>query len=237
MADVWGLWNQNVSLKQLRQSTQVLCAAGKWADKDETIFASIPTHGKAGMVKEIWGWMDKADVIISYNGMRFDVPHLNREFLELGLSPPSPYKQIDLLKTSKSKFRFPSNKLDYIAQTLGIGKKVDHAGHQLWVDCMVGDMDAWEKMEEYNREDVILTEKLYYRFLPWISAHPNPALYKGVDEGSCSKCGSPRTIKRGFVYTKVGKLQRYRCESCGGWSQGRKNVAENKNLLTTIAGY
>ncbi len=40
------------------------------------------------------------------------------------------------LQTSRSKFRFVSNKLDYIAQRLGLGKKTAHEGHELWLKVM-----------------------------------------------------------------------------------------------------
>ncbi len=52
--------------------------------------------------------------------------------------PPAPFKEIDLLTVAKGRFRFVSNKLDYVAQQLGLGKKTEHSGHELWVQCMAG---------------------------------------------------------------------------------------------------
>src|SRR5690606_41747736 len=88
------------------------------------------------MVKEAHRLLSAADAVIHFNGQRFDIPHLNREFVEAGLTPPSPYSQIDLLKVVKKNFRFPSNKLDYVTKKLGLDHKVQNGGHQLSVKGM-----------------------------------------------------------------------------------------------------
>ena len=229
LAHVWGIWQQNVGLNQLLDVTEVLCWAAKWVGEDEIFFDSVHDNDKIGMLSKIWKLMDEADAIVHYNGQKFDVPHLNREFLELDVQPPSPFKQIDLLKTAKSQFRFPSNKLDYIVGVLGIGNKVKHAGHQLWIDCINGSQVAWDKMEEYNKEDVVLTEKLYERFLPWIKGHPNVALHNGdVDELHCPRCGGDHFIRQGYAYTGISKFQQYQCRECNAWFRGRENLMKGE---------
>lgn len=230
LAWVWGLWKQNVNLKQLVKSTEMLCYAAKWYGDDEVLFESSHQNNKKMMIVKLWGLLNECDAVIHYNGKRFDMPHINREFLEMGLLPPSPYKQIDLIATAKNKFRFPSNKLDYIVQTLGLGAKVSHAGFDLWLGCMAGDDSSWEQMEEYNRGDILITEKLYEKFKPWISGHPNGTLYSGVDkddELECPTCGTSNALRpRGFTVTAMSKFQRYRCNHCGKWIRGNKAVAK-----------
>lgn len=238
LAHVWGIWQQNVGLTQLLDVTEVLCWAAKWYGEDKVLFQSSYRDGKLNMIDSIWDLLDEADAVVHYNGMKFDVPHLNREFLEMNMSPPSPFKQIDLLKTAKSQFRFPSNKLDYIVGTLGIGHKIKHAGHQLWLDCMAGEQEAWDKMEEYNREDVVLTEKLYNRFLPWIKGHPNVALFEedATIELQCPRCGGTEDIiKQGYAYTGVSKYQQYQCKDCNAWFRGRENLADRAGIAANIS--
>lgn len=172
LAHVWGLWQQNVGLNQLLESGEVICFAAKWYDVEKPSFFSTFHHGKDEMVSAAHALLDEADAVIHFNGQRFDIPHLNREFVEMELSPPSPYSQIDLLKVVKKQFRFPSNKLDYVTKALGLDHKVSHAGHTLWVKCMAGDYQAWEEMKKYNVQDVVITEQLYDRLLPWIPSHP-----------------------------------------------------------------
>lgn len=226
IAHVWGLWKQNVGLNQLMETTDVICFASKWHGEPIEFFSNQGPGGKDFMVKQAHGLLDRADAVVHYNGESFDVPHLNREFLLLGLTPPSPYKQIDLLKAVKRTFRFPSNKLDHVSKATGLAGKVGHEGHELWVKCMAGDPDAWRRMEEYNRQDVQLLEELYGVLRPWIPGHPNVALYDESTEGllCCPACGSDRVIKSGFAYTQVTRYQRYQCRDCGKWFRdGRRD--------------
>jgi DNA polymerase III epsilon subunit-like protein len=162
--------------------------------------------------------MDEADAIVHYNGARFDVPTLNKEFLEQGMPPPSPAKPIDLLKTAKRRFRFPSNKLDFISTHLGLGSKTKHKGHQLWIDCLAGKEAAWRVMERYNKQDVRLLEKVYVRMLPWIPNHPNRGAYDGV--AGCPHCGKNHIQRRGFAVTTSKRYPRFQCADCGTWFRG-----------------
>jgi DNA polymerase III epsilon subunit-like protein len=173
------------------------------------------------MVKQVWELLNEADAVVHYNGNKFDMPTLNKEFILHELPPPDPYHQIDLLQVARKRFRFPSNKLDYVAKALGLGAKVKHVGHELWVKCMANDTAAWKQMERYNKQDVKLLEKLYKRLLPWIQNHPNHALYTDSERPECPNCGSHKVVKKGTETTKVGQYQRYRCKDCHTPIRGR----------------
>ena len=222
VAHVWGLWQQNVGINQLMESSYVLCWAAKWLDSDEIIFDSVHQSKPKKMLKGIYDLLDDADAVIHYNGTKFDIPTLNKEFLLHNYAPPSPYKQIDLLRVARSQFRFPSNKLDYVAQRLGLGSKQEHEGHDLWVKCMNGDKDAWKRMESYNIQDVVLLESLYRRLLPWVKSHPNHNLY--TSDTVCPTCAGHRLQKRGTAVSSTGTYQRYQCRDCGSWSQSTKSI-------------
>ena len=177
LATVWGIWQQNISLNQLLESSSTLCYAAKWLGEDEVMFKSVQNTTYKRMLKSVHKLMDEADAIIHYNGSRFDIPTLNKEFLISGMPPPSPAKQIDLLSVARKQFRFVSNKLDYVSQALGLGKKTEHMGHELWLRCMNKDKEAWAIMEEYNKNDVILLEKVYDKFKAWCKNHINLSLH------------------------------------------------------------
>jgi len=221
-AHVWGLWQQNVSINQLMESSYVLCYAAKWYGEKEVMFDSVHKSRPKTMLKGIHGLLNDADAVVHYNGTKFDIPTLNKEFLLHSFNPPSPYKQIDLLRVVRSNFRFPSNKLDYVAQRLNLGKKHEHEGHELWVKCMNGDKDAWKRMEKYNIQDVVLLENLYSHLLPWIKSHPNHNLFS--DGHVCPNCSSSSLQRRGTAISATGTYQRYQCRSCGTWSQSTKSI-------------
>lgn len=222
VADVWGLFQQNVSLSQLRESTRVICFAAKWHGEKKVMFYSDHHDGHDVMIQKAWELLDEADVVVHYNGTRFDIPHLMREFLLAGLTPPAPFKQVDLLKTVRRVFRFISNKLDHVAGELGLGRKTKHEGHTLWVKCMAGDARAWGRMRTYNKQDVLLTEAAYDRLLPWIPNHPARTLYGVVSPDACPRCGGDDLERRGFACTAVSRFQQYRCRTCGAWTRSGK---------------
>ena len=219
----WGLWRQNIAINQIEKSGYTLCWAAKWLNDPKMKFASLHKDGKEKMLMEIYQLINEADVVIHFNGVKFDMPILQQEFMLMGWSPPSPVLQIDLYQVVKKQFRFVSNKLEYVAKHLGLGGKVKHRGMELWLECMAGDDTAWKEMEKYNRRDVVLLEKLYRRLLPWIPNHPNHGLFVDSEVKVCSNCGSDDLQKRGFYYTSTMRYQRYRCNSCGSWKKDRHN--------------
>jgi predicted RNA-binding Zn-ribbon protein involved in translation (DUF1610 family) len=196
LAHVWGLWQQNVGLSQLLESGEVICFAAKWYGDEQPMFFSKFHHGKKLMVKTAHELLDQADAVIHFNG-----------------------KQV-----VKKNFRFPSNKLDYVTKKLGLDHKVQNSGHQLWVKCMAGDYQAWEEMKEYNLQDVVITEQLYDKLLPWISSHPSHGLYEDGEGQHCPNCGSANLKREGKAYTALSVYQRYSCGDCGKWSRGNKRL-------------
>ena len=218
-AHTWGLWQQNISLKQILESTEVMCFGARWHGQKKVIFKSVHHHGKEEMLQELHALMDEADAIVGWNSKSFDHKHIRREFLEAGMLPPSPTKDIDLMLEVKRNFRFPSNKLDYVAQKLGVGAKVAHSGFELWIKCMAGDDKAWREMKKYQIQDVNLLVELYEKLLPWIK-HPSVAAHDMIENG-CTNCGSEKVYSRGLAATDAGNYRRFQCADCGKWMRGK----------------
>lgn len=164
----WGLFDQNISIDQIIKSTEMLCFGARWLGEKKVIFRSVHHDGKKAMLEDLHKLMDEADVLVGWNSAAFDHKHINREFLENGMLPPSTVKDLDLMSVTKANFLFPSNKLDYVAQKLDVGAKVKHSGFSLWLRCMDGDRKAWKEMKEYQIQDVNLLVDLYDILLPWL---------------------------------------------------------------------
>lgn len=222
IAMVWGTRKQYINHEWIAENGYILCWTAKWLGSNEQIFRKFQKGKPLAMLRPIHRLLDEAHAVVHYNGKKFDVPTLNREFLVHGLTPPSPYKQIDCLQTMWDTFSFPSNKLDYIAKTLKIGQKIEKEGPQFWKDCMADKPEAWKKMEAYNRHDVTLLEGVYKRILPWIKKHPNRAALSGLE--ICVYCASPN-IKQVRTYTATQlTYKQYHCSDCGGWFRGTKSI-------------
>lgn len=237
-AHVWGLFKQNISINQIQQTGRVMCFSAKWVGaRGKPEFYSEWHDGEVAMLNRAWELLDEADVVLSYNGKSFDMPMLNRDFFKARMIPPMPYHHIDLLKTARRAFRFPSNKMDHICKELDLRQKMRHEGHELWTKCMDGDAKAWGRMMRYNTQDVRMLEDLYHEMRPWIDDHPNVALYKDgqVDTPTCPNCGSTDMVRKGLQHNRTQSYQRYRCNSCGTPARGRYTVVpKNTNILSGI---
>lgn len=215
----WGLWDQNIGIGQIIDHGGMLCFAAKWMGDREVMFHSEWGDGYEAMVQRAWDLLSEADIVVTYNGDRYDLKKLNNAFMLLGMAPPKPFKSIDLIKTNKGRFDLPSRKLDYLVQQSGVGAKVKHQGFDLWVDCMAGDPKARAVMEKYNRGDVVITERAYLRLLPWLTNAPHLGMFTG-DGLSCPYCGSTKLERSDMAHTNVQRYQLYGCKNCGGWVRG-----------------
>jgi predicted RNA-binding Zn-ribbon protein involved in translation (DUF1610 family) len=229
LAYTWSIWNVNIGVDQIVDPGGMISFAAKWIGEDDVEFRSDFHDGHKKMVKRLWKLLDEADVVIHFNGRRFDVPHIQREFIEAGLLPASPFKQIDLFETVKRQFRFLSNKLAHVSVQLGLEGKVEHEGFLLWVKCMEKDEDAWERMKKYNIQDTLLLEDAYTILRPWIKSHPSIAIEEGMSV--CPKCGSGKLQARGWAHTRQSKYRRYQCKECGSWVRDTHREA-GTNIVT-----
>ena len=230
---VWNLWPKYVSPSDVQEAGYTLCWSAMWEGERTVMYGSIQ-DGKKQMLMEIWRLLDKADAVVHYNGTKFDIPVLFREFVKMGIEPPSHFHQIDLLKTVRKQFKFESNKLDYICQQLGLGAKTQHKGMALWYGCMDDDPASWKLMMRYNKQDVKLLRKLYKALLPWIHNHPNVGMW--VDDPkkpTCTNCGSTNVHSKGTQYnTKSASYARFSCKSCGTPLRARlRNKSTSENVL------
>jgi len=236
LAYVWGLFDQNIGIDQIKQDSYVLCWSAKWLGKKQILFDSIKNyplfkkqpHNDYHIALSAHKLISEADVIVAHNGDSFDLKWLNYIFIKHGLKPAPPYKSVDTLRVARSNFYFTSNKLDFISQRLGVGAKVKHEGFGLWVKCMTGCNKAWKRMEKYNKQDVLILEEVYLKLRPFMKRHPmiNPPKlkteYLGVVDNRCPVCNSSRMEKRGTRVNTTGRFTRYQCQDCGRWTHDKK---------------
>jgi len=216
----WGTWNQYVAPVQLKEHGRTLCWSAKWYGDEESLVCVTEQTGRKNMVRKIHKLMSEADAVITYNGLKFDIPMLNNEFVKYNLDPIPPQKQIDLYRTAKGRFKLASNKLEFVAKFLKVGEKVSHSGFSLWIGVLAGNQEDWDNMVEYNIGDVLLLEKVYEKLRPWVKNHPDVAIEDNGDH--CATCGSNHVQRRGKRRTKMFTVVRLHCQDCGAWSDGTK---------------
>lgn len=220
----WGpRWDPK--LVKIEQYPYLLSVAWTWYDLTSDTWGDTyfvrKAKGKRNdrrVVKQVWDLLDEADVAVAHNGDRFDITEtMSRVIRQIG-HRPSPFISIDTRKEAKKNFRLVSNKLNDIADYLGIGRKVQHTGWDLWDRCIANDEAAWETMEEYNVHDVELLAQVFRKMRPFIRGGKlNVQQWTGPN--TCVDCGSARLQRRGekFYRTQATYKQAYQCQDCFQW--------------------
>jgi DNA polymerase elongation subunit (family B) len=214
----WGLWSQNIGISQIQRPDGMLCFAAQFHGERRVHFASQWGDGERGMVKAAHRLLDEADVVMGWNSDKFDIPWLQRCFIEQKMPEPAPFKSYDLMKVVKKKARLPSYKLAFVAQWLGVGSKLRTGGWDLWDDVLAGDTKAHDKMRRYNIQDTRLTDAVYSELHSrgWASPPVNASIRGGF---VCPHCESERLQSRGFMESATRLYQRWFCRDCGRWSK------------------
>lgn len=219
----WKMWKENIGWNQVVEVGTVITWAAKWLGEDEVFSMSEYFDGTIEMLQGLHDLMSEADVIVAYNGNRFDRPVMNTAFVLNGFPPPPPSKQVDMFVVAKKQFRLLSNRMDAVAEMLGLEQKTDTGGFTLWSRCMDGEEDAWKEMIEYNEQDVRVLEQIYTELRAWIPNHPNAALYSGDGSAkrTCPTCGSAHVQSRGTTKTSTMVYRRFQCMDCKSWARQR----------------
>ena len=219
-AYIWSLYdNGPIPLERLKRPGRILCWAAKFVGESE-VYQRDERDGRAIMLVGLRELLVEAEAVVTYNGTRFDLPRINGELVERRLRPVPRPTHIDLYKTVKG-LGLMSGKLAYVSELLDIGAKTRTGGFGLWRKIIEeNDKRAWATMLRYNAQDVRLTERLYKRLRPYIAGHPR--LRASGDRPECEVCGSARLQSRGYRYTRMYKIHRYQCTSCGHWPEGKR---------------
>lgn len=210
---MWRGFKENISPEQVIEAGGMICFGAKWHGVPGVEFYSEWEHGRHFMLEQAARLLDEADLVVGFNHEKFDVNHIRTELLLDNIQQPRPLTSVDLLKAIKARLRLFSNQLKFVGPYFKIGNKIQHEGFGLWVKVMAGDEHAQNRMRRYCIQDVVLTDRLYKKLRPIIFNHPNV----GHTGSACATCGSTKTQKRGFRYTRTMKIQQNWCKSCTGW--------------------
>lgn len=237
IAQMWSMWQQGFGLNQIENDWFILSVAAKWLGEDEVFYfdqsQAENIEDDREILEKLWELLNEADVVIGQNVKKFDTRKVNARFILNGLPKPSTYRQIDTLEIAKQQFGFTSNKLEYMTDKLCFNiKKSKHQkfpGHLLWSECLKGNQEAWLEMREYNIDDVLSLEELYNLLSSWDNKLPNFDVY--VDD----VLDMSEWEKDGFVYTNLGKYQRYRNKKTGVQRRSRVNLLSKEKRDSLLA--
>ena len=209
-------YKKMISPDDIIKERAIICICYKWEDSKEVEFVNWDRkQNDKTLLEKFIKVANEADEIVGHNGDKFDLAWIRTRCLYHRIDMFPTYRTIDTLKISRSKFKFNSNKLNYISDFLGFGQKIK-TEFGLWKDILLkNDRAAIDKMVKYCKRDVVLLEKVYKA----MSGHTEPKTHYGVifgqDRGSCPECGSDElsVIRSRTSATGLKKIQ-YQCKTC-----------------------
>ena len=232
LAYLWGLRHQDyIPAGQVVHDSFMLCWSAQWRGEKKIHSGLLtPTEAVAQVdqriVVDLADLIREADIVCAHNARGFDVKMLKNRLLLLGLDDIGPTQVLDTLLLARRNFRLASNRLDYLGEQLGVGRKHKTGGFDLWRSCYQGDEKALAKMLRYNRQDVVLLGNVLERMLPYLQGVPRLMDGDGSDHnGGCPWCGGE--VKRfGLYRTGASTFQKVKCIVCGKesrWDTALKN--------------
>jgi len=209
----------SLSYENIFVEPAIICICYKW-EKCDTVYSMTwdceePLKwDDSNMIRKFREVAKGADEIIAHNGNNFDLKWINTRCLMAGVGPMPIITPVDTLRMTRSKFRFQSNRLDYLSKRMGGDGKL-HTDFGLWVKTCLGDKKALREMVEYCKNDVVVVQD-YHK---WIQSFCNAESHAGAAMGrgrwTCPHDGSENVTKNGSRHTSMGiKKWKMQCKDC-----------------------
>jgi hypothetical protein len=239
----FGRFKVNVGLDAvIEEGGWLLSIAWKFLGEDKVHSAALTpeeaiSRDDSRLVAILYELFEEADFVMAHNLLQFDLPLFKTRLIVNFFPPAKTVKPIDTLQIAK-KLKFNSNRLNGLAQELGLTKKVENDGMPLWLGCMRGEQKHLDKMQAYNEGDIVTLEQVYLALRAFDAKSPSQALYHDDDKVRCGVCGSEDVEHTGHsVYTAASEFKEIKCNSCGKRSRTRTNLMsqlKRKTLLSNI---
>lgn len=209
-------YKKNIDYSNIIKERAIICICYKWEDEKQV--HSLNWDSKQNdkkMLEQFVKVANESSEMIGHNGDKFDLAWIRTRCLFHKIQMFPKYTTIDTLKVARSKFRFNSNRLNYIADFLGIGQKIK-TEYSLWKNILLHkDKKAMDDMIKYCKKDVELLEKVF----KLLNTHIEPKTHYGVifgeGRGSCPECGSDELFRNKKWTTAGGVVKiQYQCKTC-----------------------
>ena len=210
-------WNLTIGMDNIIEERKIICISYKW-ESSEQIHRLTWDKNKCDkqMLIDFIKVANQADEMIAHNGDRYDIKWIRTRCIFHRVPMFPQYKTLDTLKKAKSGFNFNSNKLDYIAQFLGVGAKIKHSGFDMWKEVMKGNEKALKEMGEYCDGDIVVLEDVYLTMQSYIKPNTHAGVINGNLKYSCPNCSSESSSLLKNNVTPAGTIKRLmECNDCG----------------------
>lgn len=213
-------------LIKVKKDWELLSVSWRWQGQKQT--HCITREGKKDdkrVVDKIFNLLSKADLIVAHNGDKSDYRKIKTRFAYYKMGLPKLSSSVDTLKVVREHYLLNSYSLENVCEFFGLGRKLKHAGFDLWLDCIANKPKAWRQMVRYNKHDSVILERLYEYLRRQGHITNHPTLQRIIDpglvakKGVCPQCGSTHVHKRGFRATQARLYRQWQCQekTCNAW--------------------
>jgi len=210
-------YKKNIDSSNIIKERAIICICYKWeGEKDVHSLNWDSKQNDKKMLDSFVKIINQSDEAVGHNGDKFDLAWIRTRCLFHGINMFPKYTTIDTLKIARQKFRFNSNKLNYIADYLGFGQKIK-TEFGLWKRIMFDKCPtAMSDMIKYCKKDVVLLEKVYSELAKHVEGRTHYGVIFGTNRGSCIECGSDELNKQRTKTLASGRVTiTYQCKTCG----------------------
>jgi len=208
---------------------KIICICWKWEGDPKVHYLTWDkAQDDKAMLIAFSKVAEEADEMVAHYGDFFDLPWFRGRAVIQGLPPLPTYKTVDTKAWASKYFYFNSNKLDYLGQVLGHGKKL-HTEWELWEQVMNGSTQALAYMVRYCQQDVKLLEKVWHDLRFCVAPKTHAGVFSGLDKWTCPQCGTQHVHKTKTRVTAHGHRQhQMKCdnEKCSSYYQIPDSVFE-----------
>jgi DNA polymerase elongation subunit (family B) len=222
----------SIGYENIIKERAIICICYKWdGEKKVSSLTWDGSQDDKQMLKSFIKVANSADELIGHNGDRFDLTWIRTRCLFHGIPVFPTFVTIDTLKAARQKFRFNSNRLDYIGKFLNLGQKL-HTGFDLWKGIVLEkDEPKLKKMVRYCKQDVRLLEAVFNKLKNYIPAKTHAGVIAGKDKRSCPECGSDKVNKVVKRVSALGTIkQQMKCMDCGKYHS--VNIKDDRQTKT-----
>lgn len=229
-------WKINLSHENIISERKIIVAAWKWeGEKKVHALWWDKNQDDKKLLETLIPIMNEADEIVGHWLENFDLPWVRTRALVHRIPTKPMYKTVDTCKWARSYFLFNSNKLDYIAKLLGLGRKI-RTEDGLWRKVVLHKCEkSLRFMVKYCKQDIHLLKSVWARMQQVVPHKTHAGVLAGLEKWTCPKDGS-RNVKTSKKYvTARGTVQwQFKCNDCGAYytlsDQVKEKYAEERRI-------
>jgi len=122
----------------------------------------------SALVMDVAAKVNSLDMVVTWNGKRFDWPFLQTRLLHHGLELLEPTLHVDAMYLSRYRLRLHSNSQKSVMKFMEVKNGKTDLDPMVWVKAAHGDKESMDFVVDHCVRDVKALEELFLRLKPFI---------------------------------------------------------------------